>query len=83
VSSQYSIPELVYDCRWTSTGDHNKHFSFQYEAQGESYSEAGKYWFTLPSYDEIGKKVIYQVFCLEETACYQTHQCVCVYIVTC
>jgi hypothetical protein len=33
----------------------------------ESHKEGGKYWFKLPGYGELGKKVVYQVFCHEET----------------
>jgi hypothetical protein len=58
VSSKYSIPELLYDCRWTNAQDHYKTFIFDYEAQRESHRESGKYWFKLPAYGELGKKII-------------------------
>ena len=56
VSSNHSIRELFYDCRWTRSSDFGKTFIFQYEAQNQFYREAGRYWFKLPSYSELGKK---------------------------
>lgn len=53
VSSNHSIPELLYDCRWTDRSDFDKTFIFQYEAQGKFYTEAGRYWFKLPSYNKL------------------------------
>lgn len=56
MSPHDSIAKLLYDCRWTDDSDHGKTFIFQYEAQYEFYREAGKYWFKLPSYGDLGKK---------------------------
>lgn len=64
VSSYHSIPELFYDCRWTVRSDFGKTFIFQYEAQSEFYGEAGRYWFKLPSYNELGKKFTCTLVCV-------------------
>ena len=64
VSSYHSIPELIYDCRWTDERDFGKTFIFQYEAESKLYTEAGKYWFKLPSYTDLGKKFTCTLVCV-------------------
>ena len=56
VSSYHNIPKLFYDCHWTRSSDFGKTFVFEYEAQNKFYREAGRYWFKLPTYSELGKK---------------------------
>jgi len=64
VSSNHRIPELIYDCRWTDRSDFGKTFIFQYEAQSKFYTEAGRYWFKLPSYRKLGKKFTCTLVCV-------------------
>lgn len=54
VSSEYSIPELFYDCLWTKSNYEETYFTFEYEAQTLQHTEVRKYVTELPSYKHIG-----------------------------
>ncbi|XP_021922257.1 uncharacterized protein LOC110831033 isoform X2 [Zootermopsis nevadensis] len=56
VSSEYSIPELFYDCLWTKSNYEETYFTFEYEAQTLQHTEVRKYVTELPSYKHIAPR---------------------------
>lgn len=53
VSSEYNIPELFYDCRWTKSEYEGTPFTFEYEARNSQHTEARRYVMKLPFYANI------------------------------
>jgi hypothetical protein len=57
VSSEYNIPELFYDCRWTKSEYEGTPFTFEYEARNPQNTEARRYVTKLPFYVNIGRSM--------------------------
>lgn len=53
VSSEYYIPKLFYDCRWTRSNYEGTPFTFEYEAESVHRTEARRYVTLLPFYKDI------------------------------
>jgi hypothetical protein len=53
VSSEYSIPELFYDCHWTKSNYEGTSFTFEYEARSLQHTEARRYIAELPFHKHI------------------------------